>query len=188
MGDAKRPRGHGSLWGAADTVIQISGGRDDPQRRAHVVKQKDGDPGPDILFRLIPVELGKDEDGDPVTSCIVQPSDADPNQMQGRRRLNAKEQIVIGSIERALISSGVPPPASIPDNVLNRLRTGKVVTLSDWRSAAVSAPSRPATSATVASSRPPSAPTPRRAAGRRATPPSASALRKNQPAPSRSRL
>lgn len=143
--DAKRPRGHSSLWGSADTVWQIIGDRDAPARRIHVLKQKDCDPGPDIMFALRPVEIGIDEDGDPVTSCIVEPSEFDAAAMIGRRRMSAKEKIVYTALERAIIAKGIFPPATIPDNVCNRARTGKVVALSEWRSEALSALSTPDT-------------------------------------------
>lgn len=138
IGDAKRPRGHGSLWGAADTVLQITGDRDAPARRIHVIKQKDGDPGPDILFKLRSVEIGTDEDGDTVTSCIVEESGDDITCGPMRRRLSPKEKIGFAALERALVKCGIFPPSIIPDDVLNRTAIGKVATLSEWRSEALS--------------------------------------------------
>jgi hypothetical protein len=142
--DAKRPRGHGSLWGAADTVLHVTGDRDAPARRIHVLKQKDDDPGPDILFRLKQVEIGTDEDGDPVTSCVIEESDLDAAAAPGRK-LAGNEKIVVAALERALVGRGVSPPAIIPDSVLNRARTNKVVNVSEWLSEAVSALRRPDT-------------------------------------------
>jgi hypothetical protein len=137
--DAKRPRGHSSLWGAADTVLHISGDRGAPARRIHVLKQKDMDPGPDILFTLKSVEIGTDEDGEPVTSCVVQESDMDPSEVRGGRKLSPKEKIAVSQLGRMLEEEGRLPPGDIPDKVLNRARTGKVVEMSAWRSAAISA-------------------------------------------------
>jgi hypothetical protein len=139
IGDAKRPRGHGSLWGAADTMIQISGDNDAPARRASIIKQKDADPGSDILFALRPVEIGIDEDGEPVTSCVIEEADPDLPTGRSKRRLSAKERIVKAALERSLVSHGVLPPPEIPENVLNRRLTGKVASLSGWRSEALSA-------------------------------------------------
>jgi hypothetical protein len=136
--DAKRPRGHGSLWGTADTVLHIIGDRDAPARRIHVLKQKDGDPGDDILFKLKQVEIGIDEDGDPVTSCVIEESDLDTLAPVGRR-LSASEKIVVAALERALAAKGVFPPDEIPDSVINRGRTAKAVNLSEWLSEALSA-------------------------------------------------
>jgi len=141
--DAKRPRGHSSLWGAADTVIHVAGDRDAPVRRLHVIKQKDGDPGNDILFDLKSVEIGIDEDGDPVTSCIVVEADGDIDQTSSGRRLSPKEKIAKMALDRVMIAKGFTPPHQIPSDVLNRHRIGKVATLSEWRSEALSALSSP---------------------------------------------
>jgi hypothetical protein len=136
---AKRPRGHSSLWGAADAVLHVTGDRDAPARRLHVLKQKDDDPGPDLLFTLRSVEVGVDEDGDLVTSCVVEQSEYEPTSIIGKRRLSAKEAIVKAAIERALAAFGVFPPTEIPDSVLNRVRTNKVVRMADWRAEALPA-------------------------------------------------
>jgi hypothetical protein len=136
---AKRPRGHSSLWGWADAVFMVTGDRDAPARRLHCIKQKDGDPGPDLMFTLKQVEIGVDEDGDPVTSCVVEQSELAPAQVAGRRRLSAKEAIVKAALDRALVAFGSFPPAEIPDNVLNRTRTNKAVRTADWRAEALPA-------------------------------------------------
>ena len=139
IGGAKRPRGHGSLWGSADTVLFVSEGR------IQVVKQKDADPGPDIMFKLRQVEIGQDEDGSPVTSCVVEQSELEPGHVRGRRKMSAKEQIVFKALERAVVANGRFPPSEIPDNVLNRARVGKVVAMSEWRAEAMSALAGPDT-------------------------------------------
>jgi hypothetical protein len=73
---ASFPRGHSSLMGAADLILQVE--RDDHSdvRRAIVTKAKDGEEGASIGFRLHQVEVGIDTDGDPITTCIVEPCDA----------------------------------------------------------------------------------------------------------------
>jgi hypothetical protein len=141
---SKRPRGHGSLWGTADTVIHIIGDTDAPVRRARVTKQKDMDPGADTLFALKSVEIGTDEDGEIVTSCVVEEAEDDVP-VKGSRRLSAKEKIVLSALERTVVEHGRFPPLEIPDSVLNRARTGKVVSLSEWRSNALSALNTPDT-------------------------------------------
>lgn len=143
--EAKRPRGHGSLWGAADTVLHVTGDHEAAARRVHVLKQKDADPGPDILFTLNQVELGIDDDGDVVTSCIVEAADLTNIVSVKGRRLAAKEKISVRELERVIAEKGIFPPSAIPDKVLNRARTGKVVAVSEWRSAALSALQSPDT-------------------------------------------
>ena len=67
----EEPRGHGSLKGGVDTVILIEAGS---TKRARVTKQKDGEIGDVMLFDLKVVEIGTDEDGDVVSSCVVKPT------------------------------------------------------------------------------------------------------------------
>lgn len=69
--DASRgARGSSALLGALDTEIQI----DDNQIRS--TKQRDFETGAPIGFKLVPVLVGTDEDGDPVYSCTVEPAAA----------------------------------------------------------------------------------------------------------------
>ena len=62
-------RGSSSLQGAADTVIQVR--KDGDQHRAFTEKQKDGQDNIPLPFALQQVELGEDEDGDPIVSCVI---------------------------------------------------------------------------------------------------------------------
>lgn len=67
--DTKGARGHSSLKAAADTELEVV--RSDDQRAMRVSKQKDGEDGLDMGFALETVPVGTDEDGDPITSCVV---------------------------------------------------------------------------------------------------------------------
>lgn len=66
---SKGARGHSSLRAAVDTEILVEG--TDGARTATVVKQRDLPSGEVFPFELEQVVLGHDEDGDPVSSCIV---------------------------------------------------------------------------------------------------------------------
>lgn len=69
----KGARGHSSLRAAIDTEIELS--RDDTgQINAEVTKQRDGPTGYRFAYRLRQVELGLDQDGDAVTTCLVEPA------------------------------------------------------------------------------------------------------------------
>src|SRR5215472_7677129 len=73
--DDKRPRGHTSLTGAADAQIAIR--RDDSGLITATVEWlKDGAEGTEIHSCLEVVELGQDEDGDTITSCVVTVAEA----------------------------------------------------------------------------------------------------------------
>jgi hypothetical protein len=68
---SKGLRGHSSLHAALDTAIEVR--RDGDNREWLIAKSKDGEDGGVHAFKLEVVELGSDEDGDPITSCIVYP-------------------------------------------------------------------------------------------------------------------
>lgn len=72
--NGERPRGHTSLTGAADAQIAVK--RDRTGRVITVVEfMKDGAEGEKTISRLVVVDLGDDEDGEPITSCIVERAD-----------------------------------------------------------------------------------------------------------------
>lgn len=72
---ARGARGHSSLRAATDTEIEVQ--NEDGQRAAMVTKQRDYQGGEVFAFALKGVELGKDQDGDPVTSCVVEVTDSE---------------------------------------------------------------------------------------------------------------
>jgi hypothetical protein len=70
--DQTRPRGHTSLAGAVDAQIAIK--RDGAGNIIATVEwMKDGPEGDTLASCLTPVEVGTDQDGDSITSCIVEP-------------------------------------------------------------------------------------------------------------------
>lgn len=69
--DASRgARGSNAILGAVDVEIEVS--RFDDNRTAKVSKLKDGEDGVEFGFKLHVVPLGMDEDGDLVSSCVVE--------------------------------------------------------------------------------------------------------------------
>lgn len=68
-------RGHSSLTAAVDTIVELF----EPKgaKEATLTKQKDGEDNQRFPFYLRSVELGADDDGDVVTSCVVQHISAD---------------------------------------------------------------------------------------------------------------
>ncbi|MBF6990934.1 AAA family ATPase [Cupriavidus sp. IK-TO18] len=67
---AKGLRGHSSLYAALDAAIEVS--RDGARREWSIAKSKDDEDGERSAFSLRVTELGEDEHGDPVTSCVVE--------------------------------------------------------------------------------------------------------------------
>jgi hypothetical protein len=62
---ANGARGSSALRAATDTELEIEGGR------IIMRKQRNGEIVKAITFKLVPVDLGKDSEGDTVTSCTV---------------------------------------------------------------------------------------------------------------------
>ncbi|QCP87441.1 AAA family ATPase [Cereibacter sphaeroides] len=67
----KGARGHSSLLGAIDTEIKLSRDPEVNVITAEVTKQRDGPTGYKFSYVLRLVHLGEDQDGDPVTTCVV---------------------------------------------------------------------------------------------------------------------
>jgi hypothetical protein len=65
---SKGARGSSALLGALDTEIEIDSGW------VTAKKQREGELGDPIAFKLVPVAVGMDEDNEVVTSCVVEPS------------------------------------------------------------------------------------------------------------------
>ena len=66
---AKGLRGHSSLHAALDAAIAVT--RDGERREWATAKSKDGADDQGNPFRLEVVEIGSDDEGEPITSCIV---------------------------------------------------------------------------------------------------------------------
>ena len=96
--DASRgARGWSGHRGAVDVEIEITRKGDD--RLAKVTKQKDGEDGALFPFRLLSVDLGQDDDGVPLTSCVVEHLNTVP---EGSRRppSGSNQQIVFDVVKR----------------------------------------------------------------------------------------
>jgi len=73
---SKGLRGHSSLHAALDAAIEVS--RSGDVREWSVAKAKDGQDGKTHPFKLEVVTMGLDNDGDLITSCVVQPAQGAP--------------------------------------------------------------------------------------------------------------
>ena len=72
-GNEAGARGHSSLRAATSTEIELDVDETTGIRFARATKQRDIATNKEFAFELQSVELGKDEDGDPVTSCHILP-------------------------------------------------------------------------------------------------------------------
>lgn len=83
--ESGRYRGHTALLGAVDAQISVE--RDAVDNVVATVEyMKDGPDGVKITSRLESVEVDTDEDGAPVTSCIITPIDGGPVAAKSLRR------------------------------------------------------------------------------------------------------
>ena len=69
---ARGMRGHSSLLGAVDLSVEVKRDPDTGARIAIVNKAKDDPDGARYPFKLITRDMGDDEDGDPITTCVVE--------------------------------------------------------------------------------------------------------------------
>ena len=95
--DGTRPRGHTSLTGACDAQLSVI--RDGADNVIVTVEEmKDGPNGTVIASRLEQVDVGIDEDGEAITSCVVVPTEVPrPATADPRERLS-KNQTTMFSI------------------------------------------------------------------------------------------
>jgi hypothetical protein len=67
---AKGHRGWSGVSANVDTTIEVI--ESNSIRTATIRKQRDGESGVEYSFVLRPVTIGADEDGDPITTCVVE--------------------------------------------------------------------------------------------------------------------
>jgi hypothetical protein len=86
-------RGWSGLRAAADAELEVL--RSDDDRVLSTTKQKDGEDGAEFGFKLNVVPLGLDEDGDVITSCVVEETEA--------KGMTTKRAMQLGDGERAIV-------------------------------------------------------------------------------------
>ncbi|MNQ99725.1 hypothetical protein D3C85_1154750 [compost metagenome] len=88
---SKGSRGWSGLKGACDVELEVS--RSDDDRAVSASKLKDGRDGIQIGFKLHTVVLGEDEDGDDITSCIVEYGDVSARMKAGKGPKGAVQKL-----------------------------------------------------------------------------------------------
>jgi hypothetical protein len=84
---ARGARGHSLLRAATDTEIEVSREIGSSTSSARVTKQRELELGDEFPFTLVPVELGANRRGKPVTSCVVHHDDAEAIPAPADKRL-----------------------------------------------------------------------------------------------------
>ncbi len=103
---ARGARGHSSLRAATDTEIEVQ--NDEGCRAALVMKQRDHQGGEEFGFSLKAVTIGIDEDGDEITSCVVEEAEVDPNK-KSKRKLTKNQRLLTETFDQ-LIGDGLGKP------------------------------------------------------------------------------
>lgn len=86
---SKGSRGHSSIKAACDVEIKVE--RSNDTRSITTSKMKDGVEGIGYLFKLHTVVLSQDEDGDDITSCIVEFTGAGQAKPEAKKKTGANE-------------------------------------------------------------------------------------------------
>jgi len=97
-----RPRGHTSLAGADDVQIAIDRDKNGIIT-ARVEHMKESEAGAVFSSKLEPVDLGNDEDGDEITSCVIIESKPAATMPQ----LTKAQQLAYDALQRAIKDEGV---------------------------------------------------------------------------------
>jgi hypothetical protein len=110
-------RGSSSLLGAVDLVMKIDA------ETITVEKNKDGPDGDQIGFRLRPMNLGTDDEGDPRSTCVVDVLDTGsakgmrkrpkPGSAAGKALQQLEELIINKECEQVFGYSGIPDHANV---------------------------------------------------------------------------
>lgn len=127
--DNRGARGHSLLRAAADTEIEVSKDEVLGLVTATVVKQRDHRVADAFAFRLEPIEIGHDADGNPLTSCVAKAVDRSTAKPTPRMaRLPKAAQTALRALTEAVLEQGELAPASnhVPQHV-------RVVSVEIWR-------------------------------------------------------
>jgi AAA domain len=107
--DGSRPRGHTSLTGAADAQIAVK--RDPADNIVATVEfMKDGPTGDEIVSLLEQVDVGKDEDGDIITSCVIRTTEA--ASVKPKARVTGQAADALRVLQDTIVEVGVVSTAN----------------------------------------------------------------------------
>ena len=109
-------RGHSSLHAALDAAIEVR--RDGDRREWLIAKSKDGEDGAAHPFKLDIVELGTDEDNEPITSCTVHPlEDVADNVKKILPPKSGNQRVIWDAVGELFRKAGNVKPEGAPDTV-----------------------------------------------------------------------
>lgn len=108
----KGARGHSSLLAAIDTEIEVTFDPATRLRTLEVTKQRDiGSLGVKLSARFLPIELGTNQWGKPITACVVKQDEPESQHLQALRESTNRrhaEDVVLAGYQR-LVDMGLAP-------------------------------------------------------------------------------
>jgi KaiC/GvpD/RAD55 family RecA-like ATPase len=115
---SRGPRGHSLLRCAVDTEIEVARDHSGGISTATVTKQRDNLTDGHIDFRLSQLVLGTDQDGELVTSCVVDPILTPQPKQHPQTKLSPAQKRALELLVEAIIIQGKIPPENnhIPAN------------------------------------------------------------------------
>lgn len=121
---ARGLRGHSSLLAALDASLEVT--RDGDRREWRIGKAKDGEDGKAHPFRLAVVELGTDDDGEEITSCVCLPDEA-PGESIRRAKVptGGNQRIVWDALGELLLEEGKRTGGRKPDDAPEEVPFGR---------------------------------------------------------------
>lgn len=120
-------RGHSSLRAAVDSELEVE--RTNGSRMLRVRKSRDGDDGAEMAFKLNVVEIGRDADDQPITSCVINGADAEEHRKAKGAKAKGKAhwQLAVDYFNNTLADfpetvHGTGFPTGIPVTTMDRFR------------------------------------------------------------------
>jgi len=114
--ESKGARGWSGLRAATDAEIEVN--RKGDHRMATVTKLKDGEDGAKFFFKLVPVDIGIDPDGEPVTSCVVEPLPVTPTSHRKEPRPGTDERAMLDAIRDSPLKDGWASISSVIETIV----------------------------------------------------------------------
>jgi RecA/RadA recombinase len=112
----KGMRGHSSLHAALDAAIEVC--RDGDRREWKMHKSKDGEDGEAHPFRLEVVEVGSDDEGEPINSCVIMPEEnAGDVVRRVKHPKGANARLVWDALNGLFKANGLRRPDGVPDEL-----------------------------------------------------------------------
>lgn len=123
---SKGSRGHSSIKAACDVELEVK--RNAETRSITTTKMKDGREGLSYIFNLHTVVLGIDEDGDDISSCIVEFLGPGTVETADKKKKTGKNELAVLGILHDLLgmeTSGSIDSARVRDEFVSQFEPGK---------------------------------------------------------------